>query len=75
MSDLQRSVSTINRKSGLKWGLLTLIFLPSLKVESVPSLGRHRERLVDNLYFENQQKVNKARCAEQETTAAHSGKE
>ena len=50
-------------------------FLPSLKVESVPSLGRHRERLVDNLYFENQQKVNKARCAEQETTAAHSGKE
>ena len=53
MIDLQRNISTINRKSGLKWGVLTLIFLPSLKVESVPSLGRHRERLVDNLYFEN----------------------
>ena len=75
MSGFQRGTSTINRKSGLKWGVLTLIFLPSLKVESVPSFGRHRERLVDNLHFENQQKVNKARCAEQETTAAHSGKE
>ena len=53
MTDLPRSVSTINRKSGLKWGVLTLFFLPSLKVESVPLLGRHRERLVDNLYFEN----------------------
>ena len=53
MTDLQRSVSTINRKSGLKWGGVDADFLPSLKVESVPSLGRHRERLVDNLYFEN----------------------
>ena len=53
MTGLQRGGSIINRKSDLKWGVLTLIFLPSLKIEKPPSLGRHRERLVDNLYFEN----------------------
>ena len=53
MTGLQRGGSIINRKSDLKWGVLTLFFLPSLKVERVPSLGRHRERLVDNLHFEN----------------------
>ena len=53
MSGFQRGTSTINRKSGLKWGVLTLIFLPSLKIEKTHSLGRHRERLFDNLHFEN----------------------
>ena len=59
MTDLQRSVSTINRKSGLKWGGVDADFLPSLKVESVPSLGRHRERLVDNLYLKINRKLTK----------------
>ena len=53
MSGFQRGTSTINRKSGLKWGVLTLTFLPSLKIERHPSLGRHRERQFDNLNFEN----------------------
>ena len=61
MSGFQRGTSTINRKSGLKWGVLMLIFLPSLKVESVPSFGRHRERQFDNLNFENWQKIHKLR--------------
>ena len=53
MTGLQRGGSIINRKSDLKWGGVDAVFLPSLKVERVPSLGRHRERLVDNLHFEN----------------------
>jgi len=56
-------------------GGLTLIFLPSLKIEKPPSLGRHRERLVDNLYFENKKKIKKKRAPKKKPPAAHSGKE
>ena len=56
MTSLQRSVSTINRKSGLKWGGVDADFLPSLKVESVPSLGRHREGSIHSIEIEVFQK-------------------
>lgn len=42
MTGLQRGGSIINRKSGLKWGG-DADFLPSLKVERTPSLGRHQK--------------------------------
>ena len=38
MTDLQRSVSTINRKSGLKWGVLTLIFCLHRRLRAFPHL-------------------------------------
>ena len=38
MTDLQRSVSNINRKSGLKWGVLTLIFCLHRRLRAFPHL-------------------------------------
>ena len=40
-------------KKWSKMGGVDADFLPSLKIEKTHSLGRHRERLFDNLHFEN----------------------